>query len=129
MANKKFLIRFNLGAGENYKKWKVTSPKGNAVYHEPSEVTIFMEGCKLINQKATAIKIFEGANKSVCAWVEADNVTIYHKMPDDFVIVGDEVSFNPNVTPNWVSNDEDVDKKEFSDLVTKGRSIFSFLSK
>jgi len=127
--SKKFIVRFNLGAGENYKKWKVTSPKGNVQYVEPNDVTIFMEGCKLINQKATANKIFEGEHKSVCAWVEADDVIVYHKYPDDFLVIGDEVKYSPRVTPNWVYNDEDADKKEFSDLVTKGREIYSFLTK
>tara|TARA_R110001606_G_scaffold222434_2_gene370303 strand:+ start:2483 stop:2881 length:399 start_codon:yes stop_codon:yes gene_type:complete len=132
MVKNKFQIRFNLGAGDNYKKWKVTSPQGDVQYIEPNEVNIFMEGCKLCNQKGTATKIFEGANKTVCAWVEADNVVVMNHVidnQDDFIVVGDEVSYNPRVTPNWTYNNENVDKSEFSDLVTKGRAIYSFPSK
>jgi hypothetical protein len=126
MTKNKFQIRFNLGAGDNYKKWKVTSPQGDVQYIEPNEVNIFMEGCKLCNQKGTATKIFEGANKTVCAWVEADNVDIMSKLNiDDYI--GDEVSYNPRVAPNWIYNNENVDKSEFSDLVTKGRAIYNLI--
>jgi len=128
MAKNKFQIRFNLGAGDNYKKWKVTSPQGDVQYIEPNEVNIFMEGCKLCNQKGTATKIFEGANKTVCAWVEADNVDIIRKYDEnDFIVVGDEVSYNPRVAPNWIYNNENADKSEFSDLVTKGRGIYNLI--
>jgi hypothetical protein len=122
---KKFQVRFNLGAGENYKKWKVTSPKGAVQYLEPSEVTIFMENCKLVNRKATAQKIHDGANKEVCAWVEAEAVTIYHKMPNDFVEGGVEVAYNPKVVPYWVKEGKDVDKQMVGDLITMGREIFT----
>ena len=121
----KYQIRFNLGTGENYMKWKITSPKGNVQYLEPTEVTIFMENCKLVNQKASATKIYEGANKVVCAWVEADNVTTYHKMPNDFVEGGKAVTYNPRVTPNWVMEGADVDKQNVGDLITIDRNIFT----
>ena len=121
----KYLIRFNLGTGENYLKWKITTPSGNHHYHEPSHVTIFMEGCRLVNQKGTANKIFEGANKSVCAWVEADKVAIYHKMPKDFIEGGKRVSYNPRVTPNWVLDGENVDKQKVGNLVSEGRNLLT----
>ena len=122
---KKFQIRFNLGTGENYLKWKVTSPKGNVQYLEPSEVTIYMENCKLVNQKGSATKIFEGANKTVCAWVEAEVVTIYHKIPKDFVEGGVQVRYNPRVTPNWVMNGENVDKQNVGNLISIDRDLFT----
>jgi len=84
-----------------------------------------MEGCKLVNQKGTAKKIFDGANKTVCAWVEANNVTTYHKMPNDFVEGGVQVSYNPRVTPNWVMEGKDVDKQKVGDLITIDRNIFT----
>ena len=48
---------------------------------------------------------------------------------DTLCLVGDEVSYDPRVAPNWVFNDEDADKSTFSDLVTKGRAIYSFIVK
>ena len=125
MAKKVYTVRFNLGAGENYMKWRVVSPEGNARYLEPEEVTLYMEDCKLINQKATANKIFEGANKAVCAWVEAKNVVVYHKIHDIFVEGGKVVSYNPRVTPNWVMDGKDVDKKKVGNLITLNRKILT----
>jgi len=123
----KYKLRFNLGAGKNYKKWKITSPLGNTRYLEPDKVTIFMEGCRLINQKGTATKIHEGANKTVCAWVECDSVVAYHKMPDDFIVVTHQASYNPRITPNWVFKDTNADKLEFRELVTKDSGIYNLL--
>ncbi len=125
MSKNKYTIRFNLGAGENFMKWRIVSPSGQVQYLEPNDVTLYMEDCKLVNQKATAVKINEGANKSVCAWVEAKNVVVYHKMPSDFVEGGAKVSYNPRVTPNWVMNGENVDKQKVGNLITNGRSILT----
>ena len=69
MAKNKYKVRFNLGRGDNYMKWKVSTPSGEATYHNPDDVLIIMKGCKLFNQKGSANKIYEGANKTVCAWV------------------------------------------------------------
>ena len=76
----KYKIRFNLGRGENYLKWKVTSPNGDVNYYEPNDVCLHMENCKLVNQQGTANKIFDGANKTVCAWIESETVTIFHPL-------------------------------------------------
>jgi len=120
----KYKLRFNLGAGKNYKKWKITSPIGDAKYVIPEDVTIVMAGCKLVNQKGTAIKIHEGANKTVCAWVECDSVVVYHKMSESDIIVGGSVCYNPKITPNWVHFEKNADKLQFSNLVTKDNMIY-----
>tara|TARA_Y100000389_G_C17078580_1_gene325497 strand:- start:57 stop:434 length:378 start_codon:yes stop_codon:yes gene_type:complete len=121
MAKNKFQVRFNLGRGDNFMKWKVSSPIGEATYHEPSEVLIIMHGCKLVNHKGTAKKIHDGANKTVCAWVECDDVNIIDK------VVGQsdarQVCYNPRVTPHWVLEEEVVDKVEFEELFTVGKSV------
>ena len=120
----KYKLRFNLGAGDNYKKWKISDPLGDARYVIPEDVTIIMTGCKLINQKGTATKIHEGANKTVCAWVECDSVVVYHKMRDTDIKVGGSVCYNPKITPNWVHNEMNADKLQYGDLVTKDNVIY-----
>lgn len=125
MSKTKYQIRFNLGKGERYMKWKITSPKGNVQYLEPTEVTLYLEDCKLINNKGTAKKIYDGANKTVCAWIEAKNVIVYHRMSDDFVEGGIKVSYNPRVTPNWVMNGENVDKKKVGNLITLNNTVLT----
>ena len=80
-----------------------------------------MKGCKLFNQKGSAKKIYEGANKTVCAWVECDNVDII-----DRVIVHSsarKVCYNPRVTPNWELDGENVDKSEFDELFTVKNTV------
>ena len=71
-----YKVRFHLGAGENFMKWQVKSPDGTVKFYKPEEVGILMTGCFLRNQKGTAEKIHAGANKTVCAWVEAQLVSV-----------------------------------------------------
>lgn len=121
MAKDKYQVRFNLGKGKNFMKWKVSYPSGTARYYEPSEVLIIMNGCKLVNHKGTAKKIFDGANKTVCAWVECEEI----KVIDKVVTYSNarQVCYNPRVTPHWVLDNEVVDKGEFEELFTVGKSV------
>ena len=121
MAKNKYQVRFNLGKGKNFMKWKVSYPSGTARYYEPSEVLIIMNGCKLVNQKGTAQKIFDGANKTVCAWVECDGVKVINKVVTQSE--ARQVCYNPRVTPHWVLDNEVVDKVEFEELFTVGKSV------
>tara|TARA_R110000851_G_scaffold4416_1_gene17951 strand:+ start:2484 stop:3020 length:537 start_codon:yes stop_codon:yes gene_type:complete len=122
---KKYKIRFNLGRGENYLKWKVTSPNGAVNYYEPNKVCLHMENCKLVNQKGSAQKIFDGANKTVCAWIESETVTIF--TPSN-IGQGIKVTFNPRVQPNWVCDGEIVDKGRFDVLYTYESGVYQIRS-
>lgn len=121
-----YKVRFNLSNGKNFQKWKVAYPSGAVRYYEPKDVTIEMYGCKLRNQKGTAKKIFEGANKSTCAWVECDNLKLYDAQ--DLSGLGNplKVSYNPRKAPHWVYEDGNADSQEFLALVTQGRDILNF---
>ena len=122
----KFKLRFNLGQGENFMKWKLTSPDGEVQFFEPSEVVITLNNAKLINHKSTAKKIFDGANKEVCAWIEADRVDVHEQKSGDMLMMPTskpKVSYNPRIVPNWVLNGENVDKEVFGRLYTIGRNI------
>ena len=122
MSNYK--IRFNLGRGANYLKWKVTSPNGDVNYYEPNNVCLHMENCKLVNQQGTANKIFDGANKTVCAWIESETVTIFEPLiiPKN----GSKVSYNPRVQPNWVCDGEIVDKGLYETLYTFENGVYEY---
>tara|TARA_R110000803_G_scaffold140997_2_gene207514 strand:+ start:260 stop:622 length:363 start_codon:yes stop_codon:yes gene_type:complete len=117
-----YKVRFNLGKGENFMKWKITDPKGNHTYYQPNEVVIKMKDCFLRNQKATAIKIHKGANKSVCAWVEAEEVVVLEQR--QLQIAFDKVSYNPRVTPHWMLDGEIADGKTFEAMVSINRELF-----
>jgi hypothetical protein len=116
MANK-IKVRFNLGRGKNYMKWKIQSKTG-VEYHSPCDVQLIMKGCQLKNSRKTAEKIFNGMNKDVCAWVLCDSIDIKF---DNFekVWVKDRVRYNPRKFPHWVNYfDNDVDNCQFDKIIT-----------
>ena len=122
---KSIKVRFNLGRGKNFMKWKVQYPDGKIEYHLPSEVQLLMHECILKNQKKTAQKIFDGGEKVVCAWVLCKELTIAWR--SNFVqadITGERVSYNPRVTPHWVLNGENVDGLPVDTLVTVDYGIY-----
>jgi len=95
-----FKVRFNLGRGANYMKWKVQHPDGKVEYFNPSEVQLILEECTLKNQKGTATKIFNGGTKTVCAWVLCKSFEIKR---NKFIKDKQEkrVRYNPRVCPQW----------------------------
>jgi len=114
-------VRFNLGRGDNYQKWKITLG-GDSFYFDPDEVFLRMEGCKLVNQKSAAQKIWGGSNKTVCAWVKCKSLTIHEKKPSD---IGSKVCYNPRLFPFWMEDGENVDGKEYDSLVTCNRNVYT----
>lgn len=104
-------VRFNLGRGANFMKWKVQYPNGVVEYYKPSEVQLLMKGCQLRNHKGVAKKIFEGGEKVVCAWVLCDDITIVDNTFIQFDMICDRLKYNPRVQPNWLLNGEVVDNK------------------
>lgn len=118
---KNYKVRFNLGRGANYLKWKVTSPNGKVNYYEPNDVCLHMENCKLVNQKGTAQKIFDGANKTVCAWIECEALTIFEPL---VIAKGTKISYNPRIQPNWVCDGEIVDKGRYDVLYSFENGVY-----
>lgn len=118
---KNYKVRFNLGRGKNYLKWKVTSPSGDVNYYEPNNVCLHMENCKLVNQKGSAQKIFDGANKTVCAWIECEALTIFEPL---LIAKGTKISYNPRVQPNWVCDGEIVDKGRYDVLYSFENGVY-----
>jgi hypothetical protein len=123
----KYKVRFNLGRGENFMKWKVTSPNGDVEYYSPDHNTLVMNGCKLRNSPATAQKIHDGANKTVCAWIDADHVSI-HKPWDCQLLwsVDKELRFNPRDQPHWsyAGDIRNIDNQDVDLIITQGRRLW-----
>tara|TARA_Y100000033_G_scaffold10139_2_gene9245 strand:- start:13450 stop:13857 length:408 start_codon:yes stop_codon:yes gene_type:complete len=124
MSKYKYKVRFHLGRGENYKKWQVRNIKDNSVaYYSPDEYHLSMHVCKLGNKPSVSTKIFNGENKTVCAWVWCDLVTAYK---GENTRVGKQYRYNPRCNPHWHSSDEaNLDNCEVLHLVTMGRGIFN----
>ena len=122
-----YKVRFNLGRGANYMKWLVHNMETKErKYYDPEEVNLNLFDCRLINKRSTAIKIFEGANKSVCAWIECRHVEVDYnvksKITREFAY---NIRYNPKVKPFWVSeHGADLDHFVFPLLITEGKEIF-----
>ena len=123
-AKYNYKVRFHLGKGDNYKKWQVRNIKDNSVaYYSPDEYHLAMHVCKLGNKPSVFTKIFNGENKTVCAWVWCDLVTAYK---GENTRVGKQYRYNPRRNPHWHSSDEhNLDNCEVGHLVTMGRGIFN----
>lgn len=107
-------VRFNLGKGPNYMKFKVEYPDGRKEYYHPSDYQLVMSDCILKNHKKTAQKIFDGAEKTVCAWILCKQIEIRNSsfIKDDTR----RVRYNPRVQPNWLLDGQIVDNKEFEKI-------------
>lgn len=106
-------VRFNLGKGANFMKWKVQYPNGVVEYYSATDTQLVMKGCQLRNHKKTAEKIFNGGEKVVCAWVLCDEIEIRTKNFALWDLICDKIKYNPRVQPNWLLNGVVVDNQKF----------------
>lgn len=123
MKQAKIKVRFNLGKGKNYMKWKVQC--GNqSEYYSPEEYNLFLYGCQLKNHKKTANKIHAGADKSVCAWILCDNIFLGQNV--ELPTGGTQLKYNPRLQPNWVAGTagEVVDDQVYDHIWSDGRKLF-----
>ena len=121
-----YKLRFHLAQGKNFMNWQVKSPDGTVKYYNPELIEIRCFNAVLINKETTAKKIFNGAHKEVCAWVEAENIiTMDIDDPvsecNDFI----QVRYNPRVTPNWMKGDKNVDGSNQTVLISQGRNLYT----
>jgi len=104
---KKIKVRFNLGRGENYMKWKIEYPSGQVSYYSPTSIQLILKGCTLKNGRKTAMKIFNGENKTVCAWVLCEDIIVCYgsfKQFDDMNLP--RLKYNPKKLPFWTIDDD-----------------------
>lgn len=121
-VDRMYRVRFNLGAGDNYMKWKVyETNKKKSLYFDPSKVQIIMLNCRLVNYRAGAEKIFNGSSKFVVAWIECESLYLTN---DETVNHRNRVSYNPKIKPNWVVDGKNADGNTYKELRTLGKSVF-----
>lgn len=119
---KKIKVRFNLGRGENYLKWKIAYPDGKCFYISPCDSQLIMKVCRLRNNKAAALRIFQGDEKVVCAWILCEEVEI---KTDDFITESkNRLKYNPRVLPYWNINDKDVDGDKFKEIYSVDYGLY-----
>lgn len=120
-----FKVRFHLGAGKNFKKWRVENLQTKSVkFFDPEVYDLELRDCKLHNHSGTAEKIHLGNNKTVCAWIMAKEVA--------YLVGGrccypneDAISYNPKVKPFWRDHEgNNIDKKEIPMIETMGKQLY-----
>jgi hypothetical protein len=121
-------VRFHLGLGKNFGKWKVwipTEPNEIPFYADPSRIGLRLINCRLRNQTATANKIFDGADKTVCAWVDCEYVKAGAGVGDEYEPVR-ELTYNPRKNPFWTSSDSEdsLDGYKTRLIFSRGRRLF-----
>lgn len=117
-----YKVRFNLGRGKRYMTWKITKPNGEVDYLNPKEVFLVLSNCTLKNNKNTARKIYEGANKRVCAYVLCEDVEVLESRDYE---IGDKITYNPRVKPNWFNvSGEDIDGANINKIVSDKYTLY-----
>lgn len=115
-------VRFNLGKGDKYMKWKIEESGKESIYLDPNVVTLKMYNCRLYNQPSVAKRIFDGANKTVCSWVQCERIEFSTEKES---ITGEPVSYNPRLAPYWLYNGEKADGQTFGLIVSNGRKLLT----
>ena len=116
-------VRFHLGRGPNYQRWQVKYDDAVECY-DPEDVILEMHNAKLCNKRKTAERICQGENKTVCAWVECDDLVVLPSNPDSAPQVRDFAHYNPKRRPFWHNTArEDLDNTEYPRLATYGKLI------
>jgi hypothetical protein len=124
-TNRPIKVRFHLGRGKNFMKWKIEK-KGTkkSWFFEPDKVQLIMTDCELTNQPNQAKKIFEGKmNKAPIAWILCKEIKV--STDPKPVKSPNKIFYNPRKAPHWVdSRGNNIDFKEFPQLISYGRKVF-----
>ncbi len=121
-----YRVRFHLGRGENYMKWQVKDSNGVVRYYDPESVRLVMLNAKLHNRPNVAKKICEGANKTVCAWVECEWVGVVSNMETKVPFGKNAILYNPRKSPHWTNKrGENLDGMQFGSIVSNQKFLFT----
>lgn len=121
---KSIKVRFNLSKGQNYMKWKVEYPTGESVYYDPAMVQLKLHDCTMKNYKKTAEKIYNGAEKTVCAWVLCNALEVTHNAAAEAPADEQRLSYNPRKQPNWIHAGTVVDGSRYENVISFGKSLY-----
>lgn len=122
-----YKIRFHLGRGDDFMKWQIKSETGTQ-YISPDDVQLGMFNAKLRVQLGTSNKIHEGACKTVCAWIECEDL-MFDDPQEKKGNFGDyvkyhRVRFNPRNNPNWTDENNNIVNNEiFPLIITDERTL------
>ena len=122
----KYRVRFHLGRGSNYLKWQVKNPSGTVSYYDPSVVRLVMLNARLHNRTNVAKNICQGANKTVCAWIECDWVGVTTAKTPPYG--KNALMYNPRTLPHWTDKEgKNLDNHKFDLIVSNEKFLYSNL--
>lgn len=128
MGNKDVIrVRFHLQRGKHYKTWQIKKQQ-HVEYYSPDKYVLKIKKGTLKNSPSVAKKIYDGANKTVCAWVECKYVEVLRKDEHDFESNShlENIRYNPKLSVNWQnSNNENIDNQFFHSIVSDGRNLYA----
>jgi hypothetical protein len=109
--------------------WQVRGWDDSVQYFDPRQWQIEMVGCKLINKKNAARKVYNAGRKDVCGWVECDKYHISPASDEAYPVDNlERLRYNPIVDPVWRREDDDGDfdwdNCHFDSLVTNGNRVY-----
>jgi len=108
-------------------KWQVFDKQQNTKdYFDPNSKSIFMKNCELGNRPATAKRIMEGENKTVCAWISCDDYQVWDN--ERFALDTSAMThykYNPKKNPHWFTDNHDNrDGLKFDTMITQDRAVY-----
>lgn len=132
---KRFQVRFHLGRGANYMCWQVKDNRNKGIeYYAPSTCSLELTNCTLRNSPSTAMRIYNGNAKTVCAWIECDMVDVNYKKDPSFtrppIKNMDKYKYNPKKHMHWFTKrNNNADDKNLKKMHTNNRSLYGQVSK
>lgn len=127
--DRKFKVRFHLGAGENFMKWRVENVQTKEVkFYDPKKVCLAIENAHLSNSKVSSTKIHTlKTSKTVVSWIMSTSVTVVSNGKITPSVYGTRVAYNPHVLPHWTKKAETEDELKNAIKVpnknTKGEDV------
>ena len=108
-------------------QWQILDRQENEKsYVDPDFSSILMKNCELGNRPATARRIMNGENKTVCAWVSCDDYQVVDN--DRFKLDTHALThykYNPKKNPHWFTDTHDNrDGLKLSTMVTQDRAVY-----
>jgi hypothetical protein len=115
-------VRFHLANGPHFRHWQLKQIEtGRVIFVDPKDTVLLFRNCTLKNQETVAKKIFNGENKTVCAWFTCD---WSRKLPSHPAL-GDEIMYNPKKCTYWTNlRGENLDNSFYPEIIAVESKLF-----
>lgn len=118
-----YKIRFHLARGKNFMHWQIKDKENNTQYIDPEKHQLIIIAAQLKNRTSTASKIFNGENKTVCAWIECSYFQIFEK---EITKSFKEIFYNPRKNIHWNDeNKKNIDNEKYKIIISEGKKLFA----